>query len=210
MVELSRPQSSRAFEEMKKVAVARLQGRQLEDISQKGNIPFDKENSMFSLSSLGIPLEVRYPDYTITPAVNEWHQLVLLHYMDLADGMPLSQQWITMSELKDGMVRGGGFDRDCEAKIRTHLGCLSSKRLIGIFQSLGAEIVCGNADVCAVFGFLPQYPVMLKVWLADDELPGSGRMLVNKSADHYLTIEDAVTVGGLILDKVIDIAIRSI
>ena len=46
-----------------------------------------------------------------------------------------------------------------------------------------------------------QYSIWLKVWFADDEFEASGKLLVSKSADHYLTIEDAVTVGELLLSK---------
>lgn len=48
--------------------------------------------------------------------------------------------------------------------------------------------------------FLPRCSLWLKVWFADDELPPSGRLLIDESAPHYLTIEDAVTAGSLILD----------
>ncbi len=202
-MQLGKTQSNRAFEEMRKAAVARLQGRQPMDIFRKTGIPFDVEKSSFSVTSLGLSLNVHYPDYNIMPAVNEWQQLVLLHYMDLADGTPLIQQWITMRELKDGMVRGGGFDRSCETKIRLQLSYCSPDLLLRTCRSLRAEIISSNADVCAVFPFLPRYPVMLKIWLADEEIPGSGRILINGSANHYLTIEDAVTIGELILDRLI-------
>ena len=33
-----------------------------------------------------------------------------------------------------------------------------------------------------------------------DEFDASGRLLLNGSADHYLTIEDAVTAGSILLD----------
>jgi len=200
MINQSEVRANRAFEEMRTAAVARLHGRRPEDISQKSHIPFDAERSVFSLTSLGVPMEIDHPLYRIQPSIQEWHHLVLLHYMDLADGTPLSQQWKPLGELKDGMVRGGGFDRECESRIQTRLGYCTQEQLVSICRSLGAEIVPDRADVCAIFPFFPQYPVMLKIWLADDELPGSGRMLVNGSTDHYLTIEDAVTVGGLLLD----------
>ena len=50
-----------------------------------------------------------------------------------------------------------------------------------------------------------QYSAWLKVWFADDEFEASGKLLVSRSADHYLTIEDAVTVGELLLSKLKDI-----
>jgi len=44
---------------------------------------------------------------------------------------------------------------------------------------------------------------MLKIWFADDELEGSGKMLLNGQASHYLSTEDAVTAGSIILDFLI-------
>ena len=68
---------------------------------------------------------------------------------------------------------------------------------------MGAKLENSNADLCAVLPFLPQYPVTWKLWLAeeDDEIDGSGRLFLDGSADHYLSIEDAVTVGTIILDR---------
>jgi len=39
-------------------------------------------------------------------------------------------------------------------------------------------------------------------WLADeeDELELSARLLIDGAADHYLTVEDAVTVGSIVLE----------
>ena len=54
------------------------------------------------------------------------------------------------------------------------------------------------------FPFLPNFPVTLKVWFADEEFDASARMLLDASADHYLTIEDAVTVGEILLEKLLN------
>ena len=81
------------------------------------------------------------------------------------------------------------------------LGILPPEELERRCRLLGAEILPSNADFCARFDFAPRYPVWLKVWFADEEFPASGRLLLDESAPHYLTIEDAVTVGSLILDQ---------
>ena len=77
------------------------------------------------------------------------------------------------------------------------------KNLQAICTTLGASIESSNADLCALLPFPPQYPVTWKLWLAEeeDEIDGSGRLFLNSSADHYLSVEDAVTVGTLILNK---------
>ena len=60
-------------------------------------------------------------------------------------------------------------------------------------------IVRGNNDYSTRLPFLPMYPVTLNYWQADEEFPASGRLLLDSSAEHYLTVEDSVTVGELIL-----------
>lgn len=44
-------------------------------------------------------------------------------------------------------------------------------------------------------------PVWLKIWFADEEFEVSGKFYPSRSADCYLTIEDAVTVGEILLSK---------
>ena len=39
----------------------------------------------------------------------------------------------------------------------------------------------------------------LNIWFADDEFGAVGSMLVDKSADNYLTIEDDVVAGEFML-----------
>lgn len=70
-----------------------------------------------------------------------------------------------------------------------------------ICKALGAEFADSNADLCAVFHFLPNYPVWLKIWFANEEFEASGKFYISKSADCYLTMEDAVTVGEILLSK---------
>ena len=51
------------------------------------------------------------------------------------------------------------------------------------------------------FPVLPRYPVTLKIWFADEEFPVSGKIFLQDHADHYLSVEDAVTVGEILLQK---------
>ena len=52
-----------------------------------------------------------------------------------------------------------------------------------------------------LFPVLPRYPVTLKIWFADEEFPVSGKIFLQDHADHYLSVEDAVTVGEILLQK---------
>mgnify|MGYP005782995901 FL=1 len=78
--------------------------------------------------------------------------------------------------------------------------CFCSKRL----DTLGARIVNGRADLSAELLLFPRYPFLLNFWMEDEEFPAAGKLLVDKSADHYLTIEDAVTAGDVLLRRLKD------
>ena len=187
-------QENRMYGEMLKVARAWLEGRQPEDIARKANVAFDGAN--FRLESLGTAIVVSYPQYAITPELTPWHQLLILHYLHLADGMALTGQKITFAGQKDGMVRGGGFDRKAEQA----LSRMSCDALKARCAALGGRVIKSNADYSAQLPFLPMYPVFLNYWQADEDFPASGRLLLDSSGSHYLTIEDSVVAGELILE----------
>lgn len=190
---------NRQFARMMQTAQERLLRHVPEEISEKAGVRY--ENGVFWVRTLGRRVEIQWPAGKITPPVSKWHTLTLLHYLDLADGTPLTGRTITFSQYKDGLVRGGGLDRNAELIVRRDLGGLPPEELTRRCENLGAELLPSNADFCARFDFAPRYPVWLKVWFADEEFPASGRLLVDESAPSYLTIEDAVTVGALILDE---------
>ena len=189
---------NRQFARMMQTAQERLLRHVPEEISEKAGVRY--ESGVFWVRTFGRCVEVQWPAGKITPPVSKWHTLTLLHYLDLADGTPLTGRTITFSQYKDGLVRGGGLDRNTELIVRRDLGVLPREELARRCETLGAELLPSNADFCARFDFAPRYPVWLKVWFADEEFPTSGRILVDESAPNYLTIEDAVTVGSLILD----------
>ena len=191
-----------AFENMKQAALQRLCGKAPEEIGRNTGIRFSPETSEFCLSSLGKSITVKYPEYSMAKTVNEWHQLVILHYMDMADQSRLTGRQINFGALPGGMIRGGGFDRLCEQTVSREFGNWTREKLETVSRSLGGRIFPSNADFSAEFSVLPLYPVTLKIWFADEEFAASGRMFLDGSAEHFLSVEDAVTVGDLILEEI--------
>ncbi len=198
-------QDNRAFQQMLLSAKERICVHAPEEIAQKSGAVFHKDKSYFELQSLDQRIQIAFPECKFQPWIDEWQQLVILHYLDLADGTEVSQEMVSFGALKDGLIRGTKFDHDMERALGGFLDGMTHEQLCRVCEGLGAQFVEERADLCAVFPFLPRYPVWLKVWFADDEFEASGKFLLSKSADHYLTIEDAVTVGELLLSKLKDI-----
>ena len=192
------------FENMMLAARQRLEKRIPEDIVRTANVEFDPERNVFRMETLGETVEISYPDYRIYPEKSGWYSLLILHYLYLADGTAVSDQPVSFSQLRDGMVRGGGFDLKFEETIARCITDGDAARIAAKCAAIGGKAVDSNADYEAVLQFFPNYPVRFKLWLADDEFPASGKLLPDASADHYLTIEDAVTAGEILLEILMD------
>ena len=190
-----------AFQEMLTAAKGWLSGRSPEELAGLAGAEWKPEEKILSLQSLNQRLEVSTEDWSVRPQPEEWQHLILLHYLSIADGTPLSDEMITFGNLKDGLIRGTKFDHTADMALARFLKDREPEQIKAVCRSLGAGFQDSNADLCAVFPFLPRYPVAVKIWFADEEFPASGKMLVSASADHYLTVEDAVTAGEVMLLK---------
>ena len=194
---------NRAFQEMLQAAVKRLQNRSGEDIAAKSGAVFYSSRNVLEVLSFYETIEIQLPEFRINSDMDEWHYLTLLHYLDMADGTEGSQKLITFGNLKDGLIRGTKFDRTAEQKLEKLLQDKDPEKIQKACKNLGAEFTETKADLCAVFPVLPRYPVTLKIWFADEEFPASGKIFLQDHADHYLSVEDAVTVGEIFVAKII-------
>lgn len=188
--------NDRQFESMLEVARQRLRRHAPRDIACRAGVTLAEGQLRFT--TLGGDVTVSAEDFTVQPTLDMWHTLTLLHYLDIADGTPPTGQMMAFAQYQDGMVRGGGFDRHAEQTLR-RLGTVPPEALHRRCLALGAQLLPSNADLCARFDFMPRYPLWLRLWLPDEEFPASGRLFVDECAAHYLTVEDAVTVGDLLL-----------
>lgn len=196
---------NRTYQNMLAAAKERLQGKNPYKIAQNTNIIYDETNSQYLVHSLGKEYVITYPEYECTEKIENWHHLLILHYMDLADGTELSGNLISFANLKDGVIRGTKFDRTVEVELQKNFKNKSEIRIETALKELGGNDKKSKADLCMEIPFLPMYPVTINIWFADDEYPTSGKLLLDKSADHYLTVEDAVTVGDLILSRITNV-----
>lgn len=196
--------TNQAFDEMLKQALEWVSRYSAEDIANTARVEFDAKSSCFIIDSLGQRLKVSYPDFTITPAVEAWHELLLLHYLNIADGSSLGREITSFSGLSGSASRGINFDREAEQDIAAFLDGKTPEEIKVALVEIGATFVDSNADICAVIPLFPRFPLTLKIWLADEDFPASGKLFLSKNALHYLTVEDAVTAGDIILSKLND------
>ncbi len=186
-----------AFYEMYLAAKGMLSGKDPGQIAANAGIAF--ADNAFSVPSLGKLYHISYPDYSCQEPIMDWHCLVLLHYLNLADGTPVTGEAMPMADMPAGLVRGTKYDRTAAETLTAFLKGKTEKQVKESIQGLGGVFIPGKADLNMMLPFLPGFPLYLNIWFADEEFPPSARLLVDKSAGHYLTIEDAVSVGEVVL-----------
>lgn len=195
-------EENRQFQEMLGAAEKKLEGMSAQEIAERGGLAFDAAKNMFSFESFGRRVQVSYPDLTLDCEVDMWMHLTILQYMAEADGHPLVSEWISLSDLQvGGLVRGASFDRENDALIQRGIGKLDVETLRRVGRKMGAVEVSSKADLSLQFWFIPRFPYLLNLWFADEEFPASGKVLCDRAAEHYLKVEAAGTIAGLLLQE---------
>lgn len=161
---------------------------------------YEPVTGMFTVNSFGREISVSYPDGRVTfrgtalLPIMGW-RLAVLNYLGRAEGTPLSGQKISYRELVDGMVFFDAFQRESIYPLGKWIAGKSPDIIGDAIAELGGA-VRDEADIAAVFHALPRFPVFIKLWFPDDELPGSANILFDSTANRYLHTEDIAAIGG--------------
>ena len=202
MFKTDKPQQDRAYNEMLKPVLEALSKRDIKDLAEKTGGTAAGDGIHLLIDTLGERLSVNISDGEIIPGAENWHALVLLHYIENADGVLPSGEWMSFGDMKNGLIRGTKFAGSSE---KWFVRFLKGKRLEEAEKaciSIGGERTAGRGDVNILVHFLPNFPVLVSLWEAYDEFDATGKILIDRNADHYLSIEDAVTAGEIVQNRI--------
>ena len=149
---------------------------------------------------------VTFPDGTITragseesPAIAE--QILTLHYLITADGVPMASHWVAFRELPAGMGYAPAFQGRAEDRLKQAFG-----RDAGGFHraagALGGEPL-SFSDASYLFRIFPRLWLAVVLHLADEEFDASASVLFDAAASHYLPTEDLAVIGGILAGRLI-------
>lgn len=160
---------------------------------------FSWDGSVFAAESLGIPFQIRWADLDMIPMPDMWHRLIILQYMAIARDIPLTGRYISLCDFREGgLARGSSFDRE-NARMLRIIGKHDANTIQKAASELGGTAVPGKADLSLRFPFLPKFPMVLNLWLEDEEFPASGKVLLDAAAENFLQVEAAGTATGILL-----------
>ncbi len=155
---------------------------------------------------------VAWPELTVTPAAGDaplpqTQQILILHYLQGATGMPLSGHSIDFREVPDG----GGFywsafvSRAQKPLLETFGPDLDL--YMKVAQSLGGEPQ-NLGDAAARFPAFPLVPVTHVLWGGDEEFPPAAKILFDATISQHLSTEDIAALAGASVYRLMALAFK--
>lgn len=116
-------------------------------------------------------------------------KILILTYLRGANALPLSDKWVSFSELKNGMLKYHSFLKECEERLNNFL-TQSLKEAESLLEKLGAKREESiSADYAWKLNLLPKIPIIISFWMGEDEIPSETKILFDSTTDRFLDIE---------------------
>jgi hypothetical protein len=182
-----------------------LQSRDPEEVSLKSGALFqrDLDNSQtIRLPFLGRECIVTVPTVEVSYAQSEeevpiWAKIVILHYLNTASGVPLSEKPVTFKEIPSGAFYLSAFDRRTKNSLVEVFGPQPERLLEASSQYGGKASDLGDHSVTILA--LPRVPITLVLWRGDDEFSPDGNVLFDETISRYLPTEDIAVLSQMLI-----------
>jgi hypothetical protein len=128
--------------------------------------------------------------------INPWVAVPFLSYVLYGKGLPVSGNWISFRELKDGKERYALFQKRCEQAMKQVADTYTDlfDDLVHIFSGKQVEKQF-KSDISVVLHPLPAVPIMICYWLPEDGLESSLNVFFDETADKNLDVGSVFSLG---------------
>lgn len=179
----------KALEEMKEIipyAVASKSGT-------------DYDGSRFRIPFFNRVFLVHYPEIRVieeghSAPVPQYLEIILLHYLLQASGVPVADEWIAYRQLPGSALFSARF---MQMAVNPLLKAFGDD--VEVFRKAGEAVggmpITRTGDAAFKFVALPKIPIACIYYQGEEGIPSSVNILFDASAEHYLPTEDLSLLG---------------
>ncbi len=138
-----------------------------------------------------------------SPPLKVPDQVLLLHYLITARGVPVVEEWITFREVPSGSFYYTAFVKRAIAPLQKCFG--ERLALLGEVARAIGQVAASPGDMALKIFALPRVPIVLSLWRGDEEFPAEANLYFDRSISSYLSTEDIAYLAGAAVYKVIGI-----
>lgn len=163
----------------------------------------------FEVSFWGQTYLVEFPEGSVREADSSQEpsiptQILLLHYLDSADGTRPADKWISFRELPGGLGYNEAFEGRANQRIARAFG-RDVAGFVRAAEALGGErLTFGDASF--LFRVWPRQWMAVVLYAADEEFSASANVMFDGAASHYLPTEDWAVLAGMLASRLIKTA----
>lgn len=180
-----------------------LKSRDIYDAATKASISPPKDNK-FQIDFIGCSLFVDIENGEISAEdgseVDISEKILLLHYINRADGSPPANRWIAFAELEDGRVYQDAFKGRAEGRLAWMCDKGPEAWLEAVERLGGKREALGDASASMLA--LPQVPIFMVYWAGEEEIPSAGKILFDANINGYLCTEDVAVLCDIALGRI--------
>ena len=184
----------------------KLQQRDLRELARKAalSITTDPDGSLTLFGEqLLETFRIKVPAYTVYDSKDQparlQSEMLWLHYLDRADGSPLTGRWVNLSEI-GGLFYQQAFQGYCGDELAAAWG----SDIEGLGQSCldsGGWPLKRLADLAFEWRILPRLPLCLCYRLPLENKAAWATILFDAAANHYVAADVAAIVGKELTDR---------
>ena len=128
-------------------------------------------------------------------------EIFILHYLQKATGVPLTQRWASFTEIPGGAFYSPVFLQRCRSPLAKFFGSDPELLKSAVEGMKGESLHLG--DVGFKIRAFPFVPLALVLWRGDEEFPAEANLLFDASIPEYLPVEDIVVLAETVVWKLI-------
>ena len=166
-----------------------------------------------SIHFLNRKIDISWPelDFSYSVDSNEvpiQQQVLLLHYLDLAEDVEISGEWIAYQEVPDGKFYLDAFIRRAKNPMVQGFGD-NPELMVKLTTDVYGATPMEQGDLAVRIQALPLIPVALIIWKGDDEFSPEGTILFDRTVSKILSAEDIAWLAGMIIYPLLGMAAKT-
>jgi len=139
---------------------------------------------------------------TLSPELQEEHlrdRILILHYLCTASGEALSGAMVGFDQLSGARFYGKPFRGRVEIPLVRAFAARPAQLVQTAHQLGGSPAAYGDCSV--LLRPFPRVPMAFILWQGDEEIPSNGKMLLDSTAEQYLSAEDLTVLGETVVRR---------
>ena len=176
-----------------KYALEEFAAKDPEKISLNSAVEYDSSAQTFNVFFLQNNYTVKHPTGKILTTTGEkaplYFSIILLHYLNTADGTPLAGKWVSFKELPGGQIYIEPFRKRAITPLVKVFG-ESPQKFMDAASRAGGFANPQLGKNCMVIPVLPRVPVAFIIHPGDEEFEATANILFDANATFYLPTED--------------------